>query len=585
MLQTRLKAGPLAGFVISLVMAVTLTLIQAADQLVPAWQAKAGQAVATTLRVPFGAPAADVESPQGAALSYRARGVTLPIGTVLDVANPTHRAVLAYESQHRPLKAAGVAGLLVIYLTLGMTLFAYLRKFGQNRLRLVRTQIGVAVLIVLTAVVSKSLLLFTSLSEFWIPAAVLPLWVGASFDRRAALVVNVLSAFALASLLHFDLVLLSAALVSGGAAVLAFRDRKRDRHLVVAGVLGGLAAVTLMSAMMVLLDGDFSVLADLSKGLGSQIIGCIGGGLCSGFLAAGLRAPAERMLGHVPRERLLDLTDVEQPLLQKMASEAPGSWEHARAMANLAEAAAAAIGVDALLTRVGAYYHDLGKTVHAKHFVENLLPGESSPHDGLDPGESAEIIMTHVIQGTQILRDGGIPEPVVEFAYTHHGTQLVEYFWNKCQEQGNPKGLGEAHFRYPGMKPQTKETAILMLVDSIEAASRTIDPPDREKFEVMIARIIFTKLKSGQLDESGLTMADLRTLIKRMADMLVNMHHHRIKYQWQAQQAEQFGVPSQVTRPQGTTPQPARVAAPSAPRLVVDTDKPDPTTERQRQAR
>jgi cyclic-di-AMP phosphodiesterase PgpH len=154
--------------------------------------------------------------------------------------------------------------------------------------------------------------------------------------------------------------------------------------------------------------------------------------------------------------------------------------------------------------------------VHAKHFVENLLPGEASPHENLDPGASAEIIMTHVIQGTQILRDGGIPEPVVEFAYTHHGTQVVEYFWNKCQEQGNPKGLSEAHFRYPGMKPQTKETAILMLVDSIEAASRTIDPPEREKFEVMIARIIFTKLKSGQLDESGLTMADLRTLIKRM---------------------------------------------------------------------
>jgi membrane-associated HD superfamily phosphohydrolase len=230
----------------------------------------------------------------------------------------------------------------------------------------------------------------------------------------------------------------------------------------------------------------------------------------------------------------------------------------------------------------------LGKTVHAKHFVENLLPGESSPHEALDPDASAEVIMTHVIQGTEILRDGGIPEPVVEFAYTHHGTQVVEYFWNKCQEQGNPKGLSEAHFRYPGMKPQTKETAILMLVDSIEAASRTIDPPDRDKFETMIARIIFTKLKSGQLDESGLTMADLRTLIKRMADMLVNMHHHRIKYQWQAQQAEQFGVPSQVTRPQGnTTPQPARVSAPSAPRLVVDTekDKSDPSPERQRQVR
>jgi membrane-associated HD superfamily phosphohydrolase len=193
--------------------------------------------------------------------------------------------------------------------------------------------------------------------------------------------------------------------------------------------------------------------------------------------------------------------------------------------------------------------------------------------------------MTHVVLGTKILREGGIPEPVVEFAYTHHGTQMVEYFWNKCQQQGNPKGLTENQFRYPGMKPQTKETAILMLVDSIEAASRTIDPPDRGQFETMISRIIFTKLKAGQLDESGLTLADLRILVQRMADTLVNMHHHRIKYQWQAQQAEQFGVSPQVTRPTPTAAQPAaQPLRPTGvtPRLVTDNtgvishdDKPD----------
>jgi len=216
-----------------------------------------------------------------------------------------------------------------------------------------------------------------------------------------------------------------------------------------------------------------------------------------------------------------------------MAAEAPGSWEHARAMANLAEAAASAIGADALLVRVGAYYHDLGKTVQPKYFVENLANGEESPHADLEPEISADAIMAHVVLGTKILREGGVPEPVVEFAYTHHGTQLVEYFWHKCREAGNPKGLTEDHFRYPGMKPQTKETAILMLVDSIEAASRTIDPPERDAFEEMIQRVLFTKLKAGQLDESGLTVEDLRTLVVRMSDTLVNMYHHRIRYPWQ----------------------------------------------------
>ncbi len=196
--------------------------------------------------------------------------------------------------------------------------------------------------------------------------------------------------------------------------------------------------------------------------------------------------------------------------------------------------------------RVGAYYHDLGKSVRPKYFVENLATGETSPHGALTPYESAEVIRNHVVQGSQILRDGGIDEPVVEFAYTHHGTQLVEYFWNKHQEQGNEQGLTEEDFRYPGMKPQTKETAILMLVDSIEAASRTVDPPERQQFEIMVQRVLFTKLGSGQLDESGLTMRDLNTIINRMVDTLVNMHHHRIKYPWQARQAQQFGVPERA---------------------------------------
>jgi cyclic-di-AMP phosphodiesterase PgpH len=181
---------------------------------------------------------------------------------------------------------------------------------------------------------------------------------------------------------------------------------------------------------------------------------------------------------------------------------------------------------------------------------------------------SADAIMAHVVSGAKILREGGIPEPVVEFAYTHHGTQIVEYFWHKCLNSGNPKGLSEEHFRYPGMKPQAKETAILMLVDSIEAASRTIDPPEREKFEEMIQRILFTKLRAGQLDESGLTVADLRTLVTRMSDTLVNMFHHRIRYPWQDQRriSAQHGLPSSS----GVASLTVRGTIPSAPPSVVE---------------
>ena len=444
----------------------------------------------------------------------------------------------------------------MIFFTLTMALTAYLRKFGQSRLRLMRSQVGVLLTIGLMAVVAKLLLLFTALPEYWIPLSAVPLWVSTAFDRRTGFVVTVVLAFVVASFLRFDLLLLTAMIAQGLAATLTLLDRKRSRHLIISGILSGASAAAVLVAVTTVIEGDFDLAGDIARLASSRLVACLGGGIAAGLIAAVFRGFVQRLLGHVSRERLMDLTDLEQPLLKKMAREAPGSWEHSRAMANLAEGAASAVKADALLTRVGAYYHDLGKTTQPKYFVENLGYDERSPHEQLDPEVSADAIMAHVVVGAKILRDGGIPEPVVEFCYTHHGTQLVEYFWTKCLEQGNPKHLRESHFRYPGMKPQTKETAILMLVDSIEAASRTIDPPDREKFETMIQRIIFTKLRGGQLDDSGLTVQDLRTLVVRMSETLVNMHHHRIKYQWQAQQAEEFGVPAQVARATDSIPPP-----------------------------
>jgi cyclic-di-AMP phosphodiesterase PgpH len=146
---------------------------------------------------------------------------------------------------------------------------------------------------------------------------------------------------------------------------------------------------------------------------------------------------------------------------------------------------------------------------------------------------SADAIMAHVVEGTRILREGRVPEAVVEFSYTHHGTSIIEYFWHKCLAQGNPKGLTEESFRYPGVRPRTRETAILMLIDSIEAGARTVDPPTREKFLEMVQRVIFVKMHQGQLDESGLSIEDIRMLAMHITDALVNAYHKRIRYPWQ----------------------------------------------------
>lgn len=570
-MRTRVRAGLVAGTVISLLAATLFTLLQVSDLLVSSLTPEFGDPTPISIRVPHGAGPAQ-HAPSSLADAHR---VFIPIGTELSGDNPAHRLAVTFESARRPPPALSVLGSWVLYFIFSLGLSSYMRRLAQNRLRLLRTQVGIFVQLVALVGLAKLMLLFTGLSPFWIPVATIPLWIAATFDRRTAIVVAVAEAFVVASLLRFDLFMLSVSLAQGLAAILSLVDRKHNRGIVIAGLTGGVASAALLIALMFVLEGRFDVAHDLSNLSGSRLLGCLGGGAISGVLGSLLRSQAERLLGQVPRERLHDLTDVEQPLLKRMAQRAPGSWEHARAMANLAEQAAAAISADALLVRVGAYYHDLGKSVRPKFFVENLAHEEASPHDELEPDESADAILAHVIEGTEILREGGIPEPVVEFAYTHHGTQLVEYFWNKCQQQGNPKGLSPESFRYPGMRPQTKETAILMLVDSIEAASRTVDPPDRERFEQMIQRIIFTKLGSGQLDECGLSTSDLSTIITRMADTLVNMHHHRIKYPWQVEKAEQFGVPSRavsllVPAPASSTPAAAPEPPPHTRRSGVD---------------
>jgi len=560
MLRTRVRAGAIAGLVLSLLFAGLFTIVGLVDLFVPSLTPMLGAPAPVTLRVPYGPRITQDAHAGHSEVSYEHARIIVPRGTMLDDNNEDHRAACAYESLRRPPSLARIISYFALYFILCQMLLAYLRRFGQSRVRLLRPQVGLFFLILGSVALAKLIFLFTPLPEFWIPMAALPLWVALAFDRRTAFIVDLSVAFISASLLRFDVILFSVLLTRGISATLFFFKRRHPRQMLVAGTLSGLAGAVAFICLTTVFEGRLQ-LEDLTQGLSSNILACVGGGVLAGFLARGLREPAERAMGHVSRDKLLDLTDLEQPLLKKMATEAPGSWEHARAMANLAEASAAAIHADALLTRVGAYYHDLGKTVQPKYFVENLQPGESSPHQDLEPDVSADAIMTHVVMGAKILRNGGIPEPVVEFCYTHHGTQVVEFFWHKCNEQGNPKGLTQEHFRYPGMKPQTKETAILMLVDSIEAASRTIWPPDQKKFEEMVQKVMFTKLQSGQLDDSGLTIEDLRTMTGRMASTLVNMYHGRIKYPWQ-REAEQRAAAA-------ATPAPAPVILALVPAILA----------------
>ncbi|MGE0787507.1 MAG: HDIG domain-containing metalloprotein [Sandaracinaceae bacterium] len=547
MLRTRIFATRTTVVVLSAVFALVMTFVNRVETFVAPSRVVPGEPAPVTLRIPW-TRALDV-GPSGEVQAVHARAPVIGRGTVVrDAENAA--LVVAYEDSRRPPKLEDLLGLAFVYFLIALMLTAYMRNLSPGRGALLRTQVGLLSLAAVLLAVAKAFLLFTALPAHVIPVGALALWSALFLDRRTALIVGLAMAFVTASLVGFRLTVASVYLASSVTAVLALGEKKNASRLLSSGALAAVASGGVYAAARAIFDGGLDIPAELADPIASPLVASVVGAVLSGVLAWTVSGIAVLILGSVSRARLVELSDLNQPLLKKMAKEAPGSWEHSRAMANLAEAAANSIGADALLTRVGAYYHDLGKSCQAKYFVENLQPGEPTPHRHIPPDLSADAIMAHVVEGVNILRRGHIPEPVVEFSYTHHGTSVIEYFWHKTLEEGNPRERDETFFRYPGMRPRTKETAILMIVDSIEAASRTIDPPEREKFEEMVQRILFVKLRQGQLDESGLTLADMRTISIQIVDSLCSMYHSRIKYPWQERRDESAGalpLPSAAT--------------------------------------
>jgi hypothetical protein len=548
--------------------AIFATLVVRAELFVAPLAVLPGEPAPVTLRIPstFALPA---EGEPSIAHPRVARGTIVPEGEGGD-------RVRAYEAERRPLRLDVLFGTFFACLFVFLMLGQWLRTLSPSRGSLVRTHVGLLGLYLLFLALTKLMLLFTDLGTTVAPVAAVTLWARVYLDRRTAFVVAVGLASLVAASIDFDPITITTLAAQGMVPVLVARDKKRPAIFVLAGLVGGLAAAGTLSASRVLFVGYFDFVEEISDPTRSELVAALLGGTLAGVLAWALHSAALLLLGAVSRQRLLELTDLDHPLLRRMAKDAPGSWEHARAMANLAEAATSAIRGDALLVRVGAYYHDLGKTIQPKYFVENLTQEDTTPHEGLPPDLSADAIKAHVVEGVEILRDGGIPEGVVEFAYTHHGTSVIEFFWHQNLKQGNPKHLEETFFRYPGMRPRTKETGILMLVDAVEAASRTIDPPERSKFEEMVQRIVWNKLRQGQLDESGLTLSELRIVTANLVETLCNIHHSRIRYPWQDRRSTAGSLPAPAVATEEdmerAAEREAETAAPEAPEGASETE-------------
>jgi putative nucleotidyltransferase with HDIG domain len=463
----------------------------------------------------------------------------VPRGTKLQPGKECTGLALAFEKTYHNKSPGRLAGLFCFYLILAGALLMFLSNPRTGRARHLVSQATIFGLLLLVMLVAKAIYLFTSLPAVVVPVAFVGATTGYLFRRQVALTVASMAALLTVSLINFDIQMFMVYVLSGCvAAAIHSKLRKRLASQLKAGAMASWVALMAMLFTTLIFSGSWNVYDDAAEHLDprhSLWVSALISGLASGAIAALITPLVGRLVGEVSRGTLLDLQDLDQRLLKHLRERAPGTWEHSRAMANLAEAATHAIGGNALLSRIGAYYHDVGKSIEPEFFIENQAGGPN-PHNALPPDVSADKIFAHVVEGTRILRLEGIPEDIIEFCYSHHGSSLLEYFWHKNLAAQNPNGLTEEDFTYPGHKPTTRETGILILVDAIEAAARTVDAPDRHAFSSLVQRIIFSKLTQGQLDESGLTLAELKDVSNTIVDTLVNMYHTRIKYPWQTEE-------------------------------------------------
>jgi putative nucleotidyltransferase with HDIG domain len=235
----------------------------------------------------------------------------------------------------------------------------------------------------------------------------------------------------------------------------------------------------------------------------------------------------EKLFNLVSDVSLLELSDTNSAFFKEFSDKAPGTFHHSLQVANLSESAASAIGANALLTRVGALYHDIGKINNPVYFTENQR-GTISPHNEISPKESAQIIIDHVIKGVEVAKKIKLPDRVVDFIRTHHGTSKVYYFYKKHEELTGE--INEDDFVYSGPKPFSKETAILMMADGVEAASKSIKEPTVEILKEFVNKIINMQLEEKQFMNSNITLAEIEIVKKVFIDKLINIYHLRIEY-------------------------------------------------------
>lgn len=452
---------------------------------------------------------------------------------------------------------------IILHVALIVTLFGIYLYLFRKRIVADISKLALIALLILLETYFAYLTLWIDVTQpiqylIFVPAASMLLAI--IFDSRVAFYGTVTIAFLVAGIRGNDYAIALTSLVAGSFGAYTVRDIRNRTQIFRSLVFIFLGyAVSIVALSFEQFETVSSVLTQLTFALANAVF--------SPVITYGLLIFFERAFKVTTDLTLLELSDFNSPLLRELSEKAPGTFHHSMLLGNLAEAAAEATGANPILSRVGAYYHDIGKMDKPEYFVENQI-GTHSKHTRLRPRMSALIIASHVKEGMEMARAAGLPERVVEFIPEHHGTTRIAFFYDKAVRHAERKGTGETiqieDFQYPGPKPRSKETGIVMLADSVEASTRAMSDVTPQELEDAIENMIKQRFTEGQLDDCDLTLKDLTRIKEAFLKILMGIHHQRIAYPQPRASAENR------TRPAPALPEPAdqeepRAAEPSPP--------------------
>lgn len=419
-------------------------------------------------------------------------------------------------------------GSFIPYMLLTLLFIAYLAYFHSSTFSNVYNYAFIFLIILITMVVAKAILLFSPFPVlgYCIPIAMVGMLVTSLMNRRIALVTTLMAAAYLTFLTNFRMTFFLFYVVEGILGIWAGTKAHKRGSLFLFSLLIGLVNGVIFFCGQVMEDTLVPGWPLVYTG-----IEAFSGGILAWVLTLLVTPFFEKVFDVASTYRLLELSDLNSPLLKKLAEKASGTFYHCLAVGNLAAAAAEAIGANSLLARVGSYYHDLGKMLRPPYFVENQTGGEN-PHEALTPAMSSHILRSHVREGIEIAKSYDLPQLVIDMIPQHHGTSVMSFFYHKAQHNGKEKdvALSEEFFRYEGPKPLSVEAAILMISDSVEATSRVLKNPSYLRVEEMVKEIVHNKFTDGQFDECPITVKELNKIIHALTNCLVGSSHHRIEY-------------------------------------------------------